>query len=310
MTTADPDGAEHVRSPAPASASRYRGVMWILVAEALFSCMRISTRVGAGRLFWGEVAAARFIVGALVVAAVAVRRGATLRIRHPRGTWMRSIFGTVSALGTFYALGSSRIAVGDAAAFGATAPIFVAVLSGPLLGERVTRSVWAGVALGFAGVLVLLRPGFGAPVPIAAVAIGGAFAFSIAIIWLRRIGPRESSEAVALHMSLVAGAAMVACTLPAFRMPRGGEWLALAGAGLAGGLAQVAMTRAYALETAARVSAMSYLGVAFTYVLERALLGTAPVLAQVAGAATICAAGVLVSGVFARGPAPVSAGEA
>jgi drug/metabolite transporter (DMT)-like permease len=288
-----------------------RGVMWILVAEGLFAAMRISTRIGAARLFWGEVAAARFVVGAMVVAAVAVRRGATLRIHHPRGTWMRSIFGTLSALGTFYALGSSRIAVGDAAAYGATAPIFVAVLSGPLLGERVTRSVWVGVALGFAGVVVLMRPGFGSPIGVAAIAIGGALAFSVAIIWLRRIGPRESSEAVALHMSLVGGAVLSAVALAGgFQLPRGGEWLALGAGGLAGGLAQVAMTRAYALETAARVSAMSYLGVAFTYLLETVLLRHAPGLAQLAGAATICVAGVLVSGALSRGPAPVPPGEA
>jgi drug/metabolite transporter (DMT)-like permease len=297
--------------PTAAKATRpLRGIMWIVVAETLFSIMRISTRVGAARLFWGEVAAARFAGGAVVVAAVAVARGASLRIRNPRGTWMRSIFGTISALGTFYALGNAGIALGDAAACGATAPIFVAMLSRPFLGERVTRSVWAGVGLGFAGVLVLVRPGFNSSAGIAAVAIAGAAAFSIAIIWLRRIGPRESSEAIALHMSLVACAAMALVAVPALRMPVGREWAALAGAGLAGGLAQVAMTRAYALETAARVSAVSYLGVAFTYLLESTLLGNPPHPVQLAGAGTICVAGVLVSGAFRRGPAPVPPDEA
>jgi hypothetical protein len=58
------------------------------------------------------------------------------------------------------------------------------------------------------------------------------------------------------------------------------------------------------------VSAISYLGVAFTHVLESTLLGNPPHPVQMAGAATLCAAGILVSGAFRRGPAPAPPGEA
>lgn len=294
----------------PARTAALHGIFWILVAEAFFAVMRVSTRVGAARLPWQEVAAARFLGGALVVAAIGWARGSTLRVKDPRGTWMRSIFGTLSALGTFYALGSPTLAVGDAAAYSSTAPIFVALLSAPLLGERVTRAVWLGVGLGFAGVLVLLRPGLAPASPVAAVALAGALAYAFAIIWLRRLGPRESSEAVALHVSLVGGVTMLALALPAWRTPTAAEAGVLALAALAGGSAQVAMTTAYGLDDAARISAIGYVGVAFTYVLETLALGRHPTLAQVAGAATICAAGIVVSGVLSRrAPVPVAADE-
>ena len=58
-------------------------------------------------------------------------------MNDPRATWLRSVFGTGSALGVFFSLGSRELAVGDAATLSATAPLFVALLSAPMLGERV-----------------------------------------------------------------------------------------------------------------------------------------------------------------------------
>src|SRR5688500_15292991 len=101
--------------------------------------MRVTTRVNAGVLPWPAVAAVRFLGGALVVALVASAFRTPLRVNDRRATWLRSLFGTGSALGVFYSLGSRRIAVGDAATLSATAPLFVALLSAPLLGERVSR---------------------------------------------------------------------------------------------------------------------------------------------------------------------------
>jgi drug/metabolite transporter (DMT)-like permease len=277
------------------------GLAWILVAEALFALMRVTTRVNAGVLPWPAVAAVRFLGGAFVVGLVASLFRSPLRVNDRRATWLRSVFGTGSALGVFYSLGSRRIAVGDAATLSATAPLFVALLSAPLLGERVSRRTALGVALGFAGVVVLVGPSFRSAAAPALAALAGAFSYAFALIFLRRIGPGESGEAVALHVSLVSGTAMVALAL--LGGGRGGEapagaalsWAALAGAAAAGGLAQIAITRAYASERAARLGAVSYAGVALTYAMELALLRRLPSAAQLAGAALIVGAGLLVA---------------
>lgn len=97
----------------------------------------------------------------------------SLRVTNRKGAWMRRLFGLLSGLGTFYALGSEWIAVGDVATIAATTPICVAILAGPMLHERVPRSVKYGIALGFAGVVVLLQPSFGTAAPIALLACAG-----------------------------------------------------------------------------------------------------------------------------------------
>ena len=75
---------------------------------------------------------------------------------------------------------------------------------------------------------------------------------------------------------------------------------------ISGGLAQVAVGRAYAHAPAARIAALTYSGVLFTYVLEAVLFHRVPAPAQIAGAALVIAGGVLVSGVL-RVPEPVTA---
>ncbi|MGH7580746.1 MAG: DMT family transporter, partial [Gemmatimonadales bacterium] len=192
------------------------------------------------------------------------------------------------------------VAVGDAATLGATAPIFVALLAGPQLGERVGRRLWLAVAMAFAGIVLLVRPSFALAAPVAAVATAGAFCYALAMIWLRRIGPGESHEAVVLHFSLVALGAMLVLAIPSWTWPDARSGFYLLGAGLGGGGAQIAMTRAYSLQRATPVTALSYLGAVFTYLLALPLFPERPAPWQIAGALLVLLATALVGASSAR----------
>lgn len=275
-------------------AATVTGMLWMLVAQALFAGMNVLTRLGAVDLPWPEVAAGRFAVGALVAVGFAVPMGIPLRVIDRPNTWRRSIFGTLSALGVFYALASPRVSVGDAATLVATTPIFVALLSRPLLGERVGGHVGLGLVLAFLGALVVIRPSFSSALPVAAAALAGAMCFALAIIWLRKIGPHESQPAIVLHYSLFAATVMLLLALPQWRTPDLRTALVVAGTGLCGGLAQVAMTRAFAQARAAPVAALQYMGVVLTYVYAIPMFGDRPSIWQAAGALLVIAAGLLV----------------
>jgi drug/metabolite transporter (DMT)-like permease len=266
----------------------------MVLAQFCFAGMNVCTRLGAAHLPWAEIAAARFLIGAIIAVTLAAARGVSLRVTDRPGTWRRSVFGTLSAIGTFYALSSTRIGLGDAATLSATAPVFVALLSGPLLGERVGRRLWVAVALAFAGIVALLRPSFEVAAPVAVVATVGAFFYALAMIWLRKIGPGESHEAVVLHFSLVGCATMIAIALPGWTWPDLEGGLYLLGAGLGGGGAQLAMTRAYSLQRAAPVTALSNLGIVFTYLLALLVFPSRPTGWQIAGSLLVIAATVLV----------------
>ncbi len=272
----------------------------MLLAQLCFAAMNVFTRLGSRHLPWPEIAAARFLVGALIAVGLAAARGRSLVVTDRPGTWRRSVYGTVSAVGTFFALASPRVAVGDAATLSATAPIFVAALSGPLLGEIVGRRLWIAIGLAFAGVVLLLQPSFGTAAPVAVVATGGAFFYALAMIWLRRIGPGESHEAVVLHFSLVALGTMLLLAIPSWTWPDAESGLYLLGAGLGGGGAQLAMTRAYSLHRAAPVTALSTLGVVFTWLLALPLFPERPTGWQLAGTLLVLGATALIGAATAR----------
>jgi drug/metabolite transporter (DMT)-like permease len=119
--------------------------------------------------------------------------------------------------------------------------------------------------------------------------------YAPAMIWLRKIGPGESHEAVVLHFSLVGAVTLLALSLPSWRWPDSSDALLLLGAGLAGGGAQMAMTRAYSLARAAPVTALSGLSIVFTYLLTIPLFRDQPTLWQLGGSLLVILASVLLT---------------
>jgi drug/metabolite transporter (DMT)-like permease len=280
-------------APAP-TRTALAGLGWMLAAQACFALMNVSARLAGQGASWSEVAAARFLVGALLAWGIARRRGASLAIRDRRTSWMRAVFGTASAVCTFYAITSPRINLGDAATLGATAPIFVALLAPAMLGERSGRAVPAATAVAFAGVALVLEPSFRSALDVALVATLGAFLYALALISLRRLGGGETHEAVVFHFSLVALVTMAALSVPGRHVPTAHDVAWCLATGITGGLAQLAMTRAYALDRAARVSTLTFLGIVLTHVLAIPVFGERPGWGQAVGAVLVMGAGWLV----------------
>jgi drug/metabolite transporter (DMT)-like permease len=272
-----------------------RGVAWMTLASALFAVMNVAARVASAHVPWPEVAASRALVGALVAFSLARARGARLRVGDRRASWYRSLFGTGALVCTFIALAARQVPLGDVVTLASTSPIFIALLSPWLLGERVGRRVALATPLAFAGVCVVLQPTFHLAAGVALVTTAAAVLSALAMIWLRRLGPDESSEAIVVHFSLTAASVTALLSIPVFRLPDLRGALALAATGVTGGLAQVSMTRAYALDRAARIGAVGYLGVVFTQVLAVAWLGETPAPSQAIGSALVIGAGLLLA---------------
>ncbi len=265
------------------------------MAQLAFAGMAVGARVGGSGVPWQEVCASRFVVGALTAYGIARVRGQSLRITKLREAWLRSAFGTLSAAGTFFVFAAPQLAIGDAATLFATSPIFVALLSGPLLGERVPRGLVFALVMGFAGIGLVAQPSFSTAGHL--VAVGGLTAVSsaLAMIWLRRIGPNESSEAIVFHFACIGACVMIVASLLVWRTPDARQAVVLVATGVCGGLGQLAMTRAYALDRAARVSALGYSGVVFTRVLGFPFFGEVPNWTQALGSMLVIGSGVLLS---------------
>jgi drug/metabolite transporter (DMT)-like permease len=277
-----------------------RAARFMVLAAALFAGMNVMARKGAVTLPWQEIAAARFLIGVPMMAVIARRRGHALLVLHQGLAWRRTLFGTVAAGCTFFALAAPDMAVGDAVSLLSLSPLFVALLSGPMLGERLRPGTTFALGLSLSGVLLIVRPSFASALVPSAVALSGALSSGTAMIFLRRVGPEESPEAIVLHFAAFASVAFVALSLPVARLPDAHSASFLLLTGLLGNAAQLAMTRAYALGNAARMSAIGYVGVVFTRLFAVPLFGEIPGPSALLGSLSILLSGAMLARTPAR----------
>jgi len=94
-------------------------------------------------------------------------------------------------------------------------PFLVAVLSGPILGEWVGWRRWAAIIVGFAGVLLVTRPGFGGIDPAAALTVLSVICYAFYMIATRILARTDSNETTLFYSNLV-GAALTSAVIPLF----------------------------------------------------------------------------------------------
>jgi drug/metabolite transporter (DMT)-like permease len=275
--------------------SRVQAFAWMTAAQALFAAMALGARFVGRDVPWQEVAAARMLVALVLTFAIARTRGQSLAITDKKHAWLRTIFGTVAAAGSFYVYARPMLPIGDAVTVINTSPIFVAFLAWPLLGERVSRSVALAIGLAFVGILVVAQPSFRVSAGVLGVCVLSAVCTAFAMTWLRKMGPGESSEAIVFHYMCVATVTLALASIPVWKTPDLHSLAFLLFTGVTGGLAQLAMTRAYSLDDAARVSAIGYSGVVFTRLFALPVFGEVPSVAQIAGSVLVIGAGVVLA---------------
>ena len=280
--------------PAPYAAA-VSGLAWMAIASGFFSLMTILARVSAPHASWALVASVRAWVGVAVALLVARAAGHALRVSNGRVAWGRSLLGTGGMAMSFYATDAEAIAVGDIATIRATVPILIAVLAALILRERPPRTVFVAVPLAFAGIVILVRPSFEVSGHLAVATFVGAGFSALAMLCLRRLGPGESPEAIAAHFGAVAGTLLSVAALVQGEGLQAEGILPVIGCGLAGGLGQLCMTRAYAREKAAAVSAMGYLAVVLTHVAAFLVLDEPMGLVRGLGAVLVVGAGLLLA---------------
>jgi drug/metabolite transporter (DMT)-like permease len=283
-----------------------RGLAWMALAQVLFSVMTVAARLAARSAAWTTIGAGRALFGALVALAFALPSGRSLRPTRWGLSWARSLLGTCAMIATFVSLGSHAIAVSDAVVLFSTSPLLIALLSPWVLGERPERSLWAILVVAFVGVALVAGPHFASDAKPAIVALLAAVSSALAMMFLRKLRHAqpgvepESSESIAFHFALVGFVVLATLNLVEYRTPAPADAAWVVVAGVSGGLAQLAMTRAYALAEAARLGAVSYLGTVIAFAGAVVFLGERPAADRLLGATLVVGSGVALALTTAR----------
>ena len=279
--------------------SRLAGVALQLAALATFVVMDTIIKLLAAGFPVAQVMWARFVFGLLTVAIALRVVGGQVpwRSRAPGLQTLRSL--TLAACNFLFTSALVHIPLADATAVGFASPLFTVALAAVWLKERVGWRRWAGVAIGLAGVVVLLRPTFifgGQPVHWAMVLpLGTAALFAVYQILTRKLAGVDDPRTTILHTSFAA--ALVTSALMPFEWtwPSASSWGAFALLGLLGGLGHGLLVMAFARAPASLLAPMSYTQMIWAVLAGLLVFGDTPDLLTLAGMAVIAAGGVLVA---------------
>jgi drug/metabolite transporter (DMT)-like permease len=235
---------------------------WMLVAGFLFATMGVFVKLGSAHFGAAELAFYRSLVTFVaMLGLLAARRGrGTLRTRYFGMHLLRAIVGSISLIGYFYAI--TELPLATAQTLNYTSPLFLAIGTVVLLGERFSGRLVAAIVVGFAGVALLLQPTFREGKEAAALIglFSGIFS-SWAYLSVRTLGRLgEPDWRVVFWFGLVASvmcAGWQLATSTFHPLTAQNTWI-LAGVGLCGTLAQLAMTRAYRTGNTLAVGSLSY----------------------------------------------------
>lgn len=198
--------------PGPPHAHPLQGVLLILLAAAFFASMDSTSRgvsQAGGR--WGVpvllVITLRYTAQAVVMALWLAPRGrAGFASTYPRFQWLRGLLLLATSLCSFFAV--SLMPVPEYTAINMLTPVLVTVLAATLLHERVSPLRWALVAGGFAGALVVIRPGSGAFGWVVALPLLGAVAYASFQVLTSRLAGAESPMTTHFYTGFVGAAVL------------------------------------------------------------------------------------------------------
>ncbi len=260
--------------------------LWMVLGSFSFALMATMAHALGPYCDWRVIALARTLLAMLFAAALTLAAGERLVFLGPRSLWVRSLAGSVSLVCTFFAF--TRLPVSDVLTLTNMFPIWVALLSWPLLKEAPSGGVWVSVGSGVLGVALIQQPHLAEGNFVTFLALFSSFFTAIAMIGLHRLNGLDV-RAIVVHFS---GVALIACLVSFFWMGGPvefdkvlGGWvlLLLLGVGVSATIGQLFLTKAFAAGSPAKVSVVGLTQIVFAMGLELLLGRNSFNLATLAG---------------------------
>jgi drug/metabolite transporter (DMT)-like permease len=241
-----------------------------------------------------QIAFLRYLVGLVLALGLAPRLGglATLRTRRLSGHMLRSALNLATILTFYYALKLMPLA--DAIAIVFAAPLFMTVLSVPLLRERVGPRRWTALVVGFAGVLIILRPSGAGLDPAALMALASALFYALTMISSRQLSTTESSHAILFYYS-AAGLLATGAVLPwQWITPTPGDLWVFLLVGVVGGFGQFFLNQAFRYGEVSLLAPIEYTALLWAILFGFLLWDELPSWPVLGGAALIIASSLYI----------------
>lgn len=240
------------------SQCRYRAVAWIILWSSMFSLAMAMAKTLDGSVNQVSLIFSRSLVGSLVAMPLFMRVGFKVHFATTRlGLHiLRILFVTIAMGCTYYAY--RHLPIAYAAAIGQTGPLFTTVLAIFLLRESVNISKWMALALGYGGVMIMVRPTGGDLAPSVLVALMANLSAGLAIICAKSLTRTDSSETVLFYATFGVLVVSGVSAIWFWESPQPDDLWRLAVIGVAGVLSQYCYINALKRAPASFVTPFEY----------------------------------------------------
>jgi drug/metabolite transporter (DMT)-like permease len=278
------------------------GAAWMLASASSIGIVDgiakyLAATLNGVQVVWGYVGASLIFLLAVTLA----RGESPVALARTRRPWLQlargaSLVCSLSAL--FISLRYLPLAVATSVSF--TAPLIIAALSGPMLGERVGAGRWLAVLVGIVGVSLVVRPGTDVFHWASLLTLLGAFFFALFNIATRMLGGIDRPLTTVLY-TFVVSTALVSLAMPfVWVAPSTAQWSLFAVSGLLGFAAHFSLARSLALVDASAVAPLYYVRILWAIGIGLVIFGHVPDAWTLAGSVLIVASGLYVIGVRPR----------
>ena len=207
---------------------------------------------------------------------------------------LRGLFVAIAQFCFYYALVTMEFATATTLVF--AGPLFITMLSIPVLKLKVDRYRWLAVAIGFTGVLLIMRPGTDLFTPYALLPVGAAFFYALSSVCARLFDKNIPTATLNIYSSFGAllGSCVFLITTSEYVHVDAKSWLGLVAMGIAGGFAVLLMTTAYRLTQPGNLSPFEYFGIPFSYFIGWIFFAETPFAQLFPGVLFIIGGGLLI----------------
>jgi drug/metabolite transporter (DMT)-like permease len=283
---------------ADSARNRLTGIALISLTYALFALLDGSAKWLVQSLPVIIVVWLRFLTHTLLAAALLfpLRGRALVRTRHLRWHVLRGLMFCCMTGINFWALQYLQLTVTASIFF--TVPILIALMSAPLLGERMDAKRWAAILVGFAGVLVIVRPGSAAFHPAMLLSMLNAVIYAAFNLMTRKLAAYDSPETIQFLPAVVASVVLAPFALASWESPHAWfEWVLLCLMGVFGGAGHTLLAMAHRYAPASTLAPFLYQQILYMALFGYLVFGSVPDAAVWVGAAIVVSSGLYL---FAR----------
>jgi drug/metabolite transporter (DMT)-like permease len=269
--------------------------IWLMIATtAVFAAQDGISRHLAESYSIYMVVMIRFWFFALFVMAAAARAPGGLRMASRTAYPFRQVARGLILVAEIcvMVLGFVKLGLIEAHAVFTCYPLLVAALSGPILGEKVGWRRWTAILVGFAGVLIILQPGFSVFSPWALVPLLASLMFALYGLLTRFVARKDSASVSFFWTGVVGALAMTPFGLATWNWMSTADWGWMAMLCCLAALGHWLLIKAFAVAEASAIQPFAYLQLVFASGLGLVLFGETLRMNVAIGAGIVVAAGI------------------